>query len=412
MIMRRRRRESGFVLITMAASAVALMGVLGLAVDVGRIFVTKNETQAFCDAAALAAGLKINGDPSGITAAKAAATSVGNQWNMNTAAINTGSALNGANGGYQIDFATSIAGPWVASPATATGYTFTRVQVTVPVNLYFIEIVLPFASTFYKQTVAASAISGQVAVTDFTSHGLGPFSAVSTNTDPTQNFGLVVGQQYDIQWPNVNGTLGSGSCQLGKAENCFVSAPTCGSKTLGTGDYANNEASMVAMVNYWGSSSISGYWGSTSASAVTQEVLDLLQLQAVSVNSFISMTTGNKSTVRNALDARVNEDLDTTDPGDSLTSLIAYGSNAHNGRRLIGIPVVNPGGSTGTAGVAQVSGYGSFLLISDGSTPANFYQKYTGNQGYCATYTGPYDPGSIDPCIDCTGSAFKVALVQ
>jgi Flp pilus assembly protein TadG len=404
--MGRRRRESGFVLITMAASAVALMGVLGLAVDVGRLFVAKNETQAFCDAAALAAGLRINGDSTGITLAKAAATSTGNQWNMNTTAINTGNALTDANGGYQIDFATSIAGPWVATPATPAGYTFTRVQVTVPVNLYFIEIVLPFGSTFYKQTVAASAISGQVTVTDFGSHGLAPFSAVSTNTDPTQNFGLVVGQEYDIQWPNVNGSLGSGKCQVGAAENCFVTAPTC------AGDYANNEASMNAMVNYWGSASISGYWGSTSASAVTQEVLDLLQLQAVSVNSMISMTTGNKSTVRNALDTRVNEDLDVTDLGDSRASLISYDSNTHNGRRLIGIPIVNPGGSTGTAGVAQVSGYGAFLLISDGTSPSSFYQKYTGNNGYCATYAGPYDPGSIDACIDCTGSAFKVALVQ
>jgi hypothetical protein len=46
----------GFVLVTMALTAVALFGVLGLAVDIGRIFIAKNETQAYCDAAAPASG--------------------------------------------------------------------------------------------------------------------------------------------------------------------------------------------------------------------------------------------------------------------------------------------------------------------------------------------------------------------
>src|ERR1700692_2221457 len=62
-------RERGFVLITMAIAAVALIGILGMAVDVGRMFIAKNETQAYCDSAALAATLKLNGGSSGITAA-------------------------------------------------------------------------------------------------------------------------------------------------------------------------------------------------------------------------------------------------------------------------------------------------------------------------------------------------------
>ena len=57
----REGRERGFVLVTMAVAAIALIGVLGLAVDLGHMFISKNETQAYCDSAALAAALALDG---------------------------------------------------------------------------------------------------------------------------------------------------------------------------------------------------------------------------------------------------------------------------------------------------------------------------------------------------------------
>ena len=56
----RTRRERGFVLVTMAVAALAIVGALGMAVDVGRAFIAKNETQTFCDSAAYAAVLKLD----------------------------------------------------------------------------------------------------------------------------------------------------------------------------------------------------------------------------------------------------------------------------------------------------------------------------------------------------------------
>ena len=52
---RQKGGQRGFVLVTMAVAAIALIGVLGLAVDLGHMFISKNETQAYCDSAALAA---------------------------------------------------------------------------------------------------------------------------------------------------------------------------------------------------------------------------------------------------------------------------------------------------------------------------------------------------------------------
>src|SRR5437667_5670219 len=128
----RQGRERGFVLITMAITVIALMGVLGLAVDVGRMFIAKNETQAYCDSAALAAALAIDGTTTGITRAQTAVTNSTNSWNLDSAKINNPT----------VTFATAIGGPWVASPNPATGYIYARVSATVPLSLYFLPVVV------------------------------------------------------------------------------------------------------------------------------------------------------------------------------------------------------------------------------------------------------------------------------
>ena len=46
-----RRKDRGFVLVTMALGAVAVFGCLGLAVDLGRMYIVKNEAQSYADAA-------------------------------------------------------------------------------------------------------------------------------------------------------------------------------------------------------------------------------------------------------------------------------------------------------------------------------------------------------------------------
>src|SRR5690349_24730694 len=89
------RRESGFTLIATAVCLIALIGMLGLAVDLGRVYITKNEAQAFTDAAALAAARCLNGKASGITNANAAVTATmsTNRWNMATTSFSSGNTV-------------------------------------------------------------------------------------------------------------------------------------------------------------------------------------------------------------------------------------------------------------------------------------------------------------------------------
>src|SRR5690242_12963020 len=81
---RRRERQRGFVLIIMTAAAIALMLAMGLAVDIGRMFIAKSETQIYVDSAALAACLQLDGTSNGIANAKTAVTNQTNTWNFNT----------------------------------------------------------------------------------------------------------------------------------------------------------------------------------------------------------------------------------------------------------------------------------------------------------------------------------------
>src|SRR5258708_4082010 len=232
--------ERGFVLITMAIGAIAIFGAVGMAFDVGRAFVAKNETQVFCDAAALAATLKLDGTSTGITNAKAAVTASTNTWNMNSASVASPT----------VDFATSASGPWVTTPSPASGYIYARVQSSVGLSLYFVPIVLGMLnqSVRYTQTVNTAAIAGQIPITSF-HKGLSPYTAVTTQP-LAANFGFTVGNQYDIQWPAINA-------------GGFVKPP-CADEPL---------ASQNAVIANW-SSSLNGYWGASANSVIYQEVLD------------------------------------------------------------------------------------------------------------------------------------------
>src|SRR6266436_3949781 len=72
MFSRRPSGERGFTLLASAVCIVALFGAAGLAVDIGRMYITKNEAQSYADAGAVAAALKLDGTAAGLTAADAA----------------------------------------------------------------------------------------------------------------------------------------------------------------------------------------------------------------------------------------------------------------------------------------------------------------------------------------------------
>lgn len=412
---------------TMAITAIAVIGAMGLAIDLGHIFIVKNETQAYVDAAALAAALQLDGTTAGITRANSAATNLSAHWNFDSATLSSPT----------VEFAAlassspySCSATWYTTAnvtsALAPTMICTRVTKTVTPNIYFVPVVM--TNPVYTQNVQSQAIAGQV---DFAANtsipaGLGPFAGVaacsgtvSACEQTAPNFGLTVGTEYDLQWPQYNQNRNGCSTD---AANCFNSSPCPGDVTLHTG--GGNGDPMNEVKSWWGAS-INGYWGSQSTSQLNAYILDQQQLTALAIGANIqpNLSSGNKQGTAKILDDRVNEDVvnyDTSgNSGSGAQKLSDYLANAaHNGRRLMPVPMVYPD----AAGNTTVVGYGEFLLMSNISAAgtSDYYakgdggitSKGTGNDPYCAIYAGAWVIGATNGGVGSSSGGGRVRLVQ
>jgi hypothetical protein len=80
----RGNRQKGFILIAMSVSMFLLLAVVGMAFDLGRVYIARNEAQIFTDAASMAAAKQLDGTPAGIDRARAAVAAMPNRWNLGT----------------------------------------------------------------------------------------------------------------------------------------------------------------------------------------------------------------------------------------------------------------------------------------------------------------------------------------
>ena len=414
----RRAKQSGMVLITMGAAAIALMGALGMAIDIGRLYITKNEAQTYADAHALAAALQLNSTAAGIAAAEAAVTSSTSKfnfsdrdkWNFSTCSFLTSTA-GCTSTAPTVDFSTTATGPWYADTAAiaAAGVAFANIDMvlvkgSVSAQLVFIPAVM--ATRTFTQTVRVSAVAGQIPITSL-AKGLSPFTAVGLNGNAQANFGLVPGNSYTIQWPQFNGSSagcpsGNGNGNGNNWSNCFHRPPCPG----------DTNSSLASVVQSWGSQT-NGYWGASSGALIRDSIIGTYQIAPVAVGSNLDssgldlLANGNKASSANHLDDRIN-----SDPVNWDLSYATYAVDPNrNGRRVIVAPVVLPTSTTST----PVAGYGEFFLISNTSSggASDYYQRVHGNDGFCAIYIGPFNLGSFDPGSNTSSSgASRVRLLE
>jgi Flp pilus assembly protein TadG len=348
-----RPRERGFTLLAAGACLVTMIGMLGLAVDVGRMYIVRNEIQAYADAASLAGALELDGTSAGITRAQTAVAAATNRWNMGTQPFS----------GTQADFSTAAAGPWEGSPNPATDFRFVRVRANATLPLYFI----PAVSTPRSSTINSTAVAGQELRTSF-SEGTLPFSPFPHDAaDP--NFGFTVGQRYTLRW-GANPKVGPNSCD---------------------GDNAETWVNLAEA----GNASERGYIEETSSATIRAAIEQDYQTRPLAVGDIVSMTGGNKQTQRDSLIARVNQDTDNV-----AATFAEYRANdTGNGRRLIGVPINtwHP--------EYRIIGFAAFFLL----LPSEYPQG--GNKSFCAEYVGPYVQGSWHPGAGGPGG-YVVRLVR
>jgi uncharacterized membrane protein len=105
----------------MSVTMLLLLAVMGLAFDVGRIYIARNEAQVFTDAAAMAAASKIDGTKPGLDRARDAVAHVPMRWNLGTEEFR----------GVVVEFSED-GSKWEADPRNASS--ITQARVTAPNN--------------------------------------------------------------------------------------------------------------------------------------------------------------------------------------------------------------------------------------------------------------------------------------
>jgi len=340
---------------TAAACAVGMVAMLGLSVDLGRMYIARNEAQAYVDSAALSAALELDGSLTGLQRARNAVAASTNRWHLATAAF----------AGTQTKFSTAQTGPWDANPASATGLRFVRVWATADPPLYFIPIVT--AST--RGQVNAAAVAGQVQQTHYR-EGSFPFSPISHDeSDP--NYGLTPGTHYTLRW---------------------ASAPRLHQRVCDGDD----DQSIIDRANATGEER--GYIEEISASVIREAIEGGYQTRPLAVGDVVNMTGGAKQTEQDAIVDRVRQD---TDPN-SRTYADYEAAGTGNGRRLIVVPI-----NTWHPDY-RVVGFATFFLME----PSVYQAANGGNKPFCAEFVqAGYVQGSHHQGAGGTGG-YAVRLVQ
>ncbi|MCU1339851.1 MAG: hypothetical protein JWO19_5432 [Bryobacterales bacterium] len=366
-------------MITTAVSLFVLMGMLGLSIDLGRVYIAKHEAQAFADMAAITAARQLNGAQSGLDAANTEVTSStnSNTWNFSTTKFGSNATTSPA---PTVEFATDKTGPWSAAPSgSLKDYAFVRVTARPSVNLAF----LPAVGTALTQQVTGQAVGGVVVQP---SPGYLPYTPFAHNaaTDASgklldPNFGFTVGQEYAIRWPgNLNQNNACAGDQVSwPAYNFSANSNTPGSDR--------------------------GYFQLQSASTIAAAILGGAQLTDPAVGDYITLTNGNKNSESSAMTTRASQDTDQTPYVATPGTAPAYHGND---MRLVILPVNDKNINNGQV---KVIGFGAFLLYPS-------YSNGGGNSPWCAIYMGSRTQGgagsgSLCSKGTCVGS-FVVRLVQ
>jgi Flp pilus assembly protein TadG len=151
----KRNGERGSVLATGAVGMLAMLLAVGLAVDIGHLYVVKAELKNASDAAALAGASALNGRATGINQAVSRATSPLNKVEFN----NTDVAFVPTN----VTFAVNLDGPYMSASAAASSPANIRfVKVTTPnagVKMAFAALVIGSTQNLSSMSIAGMSVS-------------------------------------------------------------------------------------------------------------------------------------------------------------------------------------------------------------------------------------------------------------
>jgi Flp pilus assembly protein TadG len=346
-------RERGFNLILIGLALFVMIGMVGLAIDVGRMFVYKSELQAFADNAAMAAISKMDGTQAGVQAANALAltgpdgASLANKVNFDSTTISNVTT------GYATSFSGTYDNYATASSAATNNYRFLKVTASSNVALTFLPA-LPGISTLYA--VSASATSGQQATSSFTNGGMLPFAPDAHNQADTTNFGLVPGTSYTLKWPNNGSSPCAGDAGMPPSFPPGSPPSEHGFVDIGEGNSNSNVRDAI----------LSGGYPNANSNP-----------SSLAAGNTLGGVPGNRgSSIFDALNTRAGQDTDDT----STTYAQYVASGTGNDRRVVTVAIAGTWNGSGSNASTPILGFANFFLNT----------SYSGTSGgICATYIGP-----------------------
>lgn len=373
----KRNRERGYILVALTLSAMFLLGMVGLAIDVGRMYIAKNEAQSFVDSMALTAATKLNGDKSGVEAADVAVKSSLSTklWNLGTTPFSAADtsvefSSSGAPDNWTNAAGVPVGTPEIPGPSNPVATDRVRVATSVHLPIYFMRLLLASAT----HTVSASAMAVRSGTSEYAADtNVIPFSPTSHKSinmkidDPDDPFGFRLGEYYTLRWDN--------------------------KKTTGCpGDDAD--------VQKYLQDNSSGKWlGSVCQDANTCKVaLDGNGLDyGVEVGSLeVPTKEGVAESIVHSSDARVAGD---DDQSDSYFGPDGYAANkTGNGRRVVFAPI-NDGTVTdkGSSSYSVTVGFGAFLLMDSQFGKGAICGQYLGTAVPGQPFSGGVSQGSNPP---------------
>jgi hypothetical protein len=333
-----------------------MVAVVGLAVDLGRMYIVRNEAQAYADSVAMKAALELDGTPAGLARARTAVAAATNRWHFGNSSF----------AGTLLDFGATANGAWSPNPAFATGLMFARVRATTNPPLYF----MPIVGQSSRGVVRAAAIAGQIPKMGFR-EGSFPFSPMAHDaSDP--NFGLIRGFHYTLRW--------AASPRLHHNNVC----------------YGDDGGWVVAAATASGEER--GYIEETSSDLIREAIEGDYQTRPLEVGDTVTMTGGTKQTQQDSLINRVLQDTDSVSW--TYAEYVAQGTG--NGRRLVFVPINT------WSPEYRVVGFAAFFL----RVPSIYQTATGGNKPFCAEYVGPYVQGSSHQGAGGAAGVYVVRLVQ
>lgn len=194
-------RQRGAVAIIVGLSMVVMVAFAGLAIDGGRLYVTKTELQNAADACALAAASDLTGAPNIPPGNFAIADNAGRTVAQRNRVGFQGAAVSNAN--VTVEFGTSLsAGAWLTAGANP-GPTSRFVRCTIPqagITPWFMQV-LGFGPATVSSAATASLVPSQASC-----NGI-PLGMCAAGAAPS--FGLVPGTWYGSGFANGNQLTGS-----------------------------------------------------------------------------------------------------------------------------------------------------------------------------------------------------------